>query len=238
MIITAHFMLMIQTLLLTALFWGSFNTALATQLYEIEVEKIIIYQGPSEKQPVIHALYEASDIELLKLKGAWAKVSFKYTDKIIVGWVKKNALLVKKTPQAINQELSKKSNALPKTTGASAFFYENDFGAKVISYDLACVKFTNTHYISGCVANIDVDIKGPVEGNSVTIMCKAEFEMGFEKTKPKQVWEQKVIRTPIKEGIGAVRMQLAVIPLLEKQVTDITMQSHQCRLESVLTTSS
>jgi len=214
------------------------NSTWAAKLYEIEVEKVNLYKGPSEKHSVIDSFYQASNIEILKQQGSWAQISFKNADKVVVGWVLKKQLSVTSNPQ-VAAKLSENSNtAVKDQRDSDAFFSENDFGAKVIGYDLDCINLADTQYISGCVANFDLDVKGPVEGDSVTIMCKAEFEMEFETLKPKLTWEQKLIRTPLKKGVGAARVHLAVIPLLEKQVINITMQSHQCRLESVLTTPS
>jgi|GEM_PF-2639501 len=214
------------------------NSTWAATLYEIEVEKVKLYKGPSEKHSVVDSLYQASNIEILKQQGPWAQISFNNAGKVIVGWVLKNRLTVANTSQTAVKLTENSNTAVKDQKDSDAFFYENDYGAKVIGYDVDCVNLADTQYISGCVANFDLDVKGPVEGDSVTIMCKAEFEMGFESLKPKLIWEQKVIRTPLKKGVGAVRVQLAVIPLLEKQVINITMQSHQCRLESVITTQS
>jgi len=225
----------VKACLLTILCLLSANSIWAAKLYEIEVDKVKLYKGPSEKRSVVDSFYQASNIEILKQQGSWAQISFKNADKVVVGWVLKNQLSVARSSQ-VAAKLSDNSNtAVKEPKDSDAFFSENDFGAKVIGYDLDCVNVADTQYISGCVANFDLDVKGPVEGDSVTIMCKAEFEMGFETLKSKLTWEQKVIRTPLKKGIGAVRVHLAVIPLLEKQVINITMQSHQCRLESVLT---
>jgi len=66
------------------------------------------------------------------------------------------------------------------------------------------------------------------------VSCKAEFELSFKGTQNKQVWQQKNIRTPLKKGKGAARIQLALMPVIEKSADAISVLSYQCRLEKIL----
>ena len=82
--------------------------------------------------------------------------------------------------------------------------------------------------------DIDLEVKGPSSSALVEVSCKAEFELNFNDSLSRQLWEQKKIRTPLKQGKGAARLQLAVLPMLEQSVSSINVLSYQCRLEKIL----
>ena len=212
------------------------------QLYEIAIEAAKIYKTPKVNAVIVHSLFAASDIVIIKQQGRWAQVSFSLEGKQIKGWIKRDRLqAVSKadrgkalaiTTEKIDKTRLKSSEIRPH----NVFSADNVYGVKVIDTDLTCVKVAKTAFISGCLMNIDLEISGPSTASSVAVMCKGEFELKI-KDRIKHLWQEKIIRTPLKEGVGAARVELAVIPLLEKNVTNISMQSHQCRLDRVFSAS-
>ncbi|MCJ8337193.1 MAG: SH3 domain-containing protein [Pseudomonadales bacterium] len=205
------------------------NIATASQLYAIEVQPVNIYQEPSVDAKVLHSLYKADHIQVLQLQGKWAEVKFRDTDQDIVGWVEKTKLAL---------ELAEPSTAVASAVEENPqkvdFFVENQFFAKSVNSDLHCVKSTDKKSIKGCVLDIDLEVKGPSSSALVEVSCKAEFELNFSDSLSRQLWEQKNIRTPLKQGKGAARLQLAVLPMLEQSVSSINVLSYQCRLEKIL----
>ncbi len=213
--------------LLCSLLWCSVSAA--GQFYAIEVQPVKIYQRPGADSIVIHSLYKANHIQVLQLQSKWAKIKFRTAGKDIVGWVEKTKIFAE--PQnAVVDPATEVTEIRPVVD----FFIENQYAAKALNSDLHCVKTADQKSINGCVLDIDLEVKGPENSNLVEVSCKAEFELSFKGTQNKQVWQQKNIRTPLKKGKGAARIQLALMPVIEKSADAISVLSYQCRLEKIL----
>ena len=203
--------------------------SLAAQYYSIEVQPVKIYQRPSSDGIIVHSLYKADHIQVLQLQSKWAKIKFRAAGEDIIGWVEK----IKIFPQR-QKAASAAASEVVKDRRVVDFFIENQYAAKAINSDLHCVKTADQKSINGCVLDIDLEVRGPATSNLVEVSCKAEFELSFIGANSKQVWQQKNIRTPLKKGQGAARMQLALLPMIEQSAESITVLSYQCRLEKIL----
>ncbi len=206
------------------------NDLQAQTLYKIEVETVAIHQQPSVESNVVHRLYFAENIQLLKIQNKWVKIRFQSQDGEIEGWITKTDLKIQHQTSddaAIYGVIDSPEDVIP------ASWDLRKFKVKAISGDIYCNRSKDKKSISGCVVEIDLEIKATDKANAAQVSCDAQLEtLAVDGSKKLRV-EQKKIRTPLKKGMGAARMQLAVIPLKDKQVKAIKLSSYQCQLTAL-----
>lgn len=211
----------------------------AQSLYEIAVEKIAIYEQPNTQSKVVNRLYQASDVQLLTVQSKWVEVRFQHQGRDIVGWIDKKHLSFKKSlldsPQHSELNQSVKEQPInPSAEGQQATIDLEKYSARAINADIYCSKILKTKQVSGCVVDVDVEIKGSLTASVARVVCEAGLVMQLADDSVKERRQRKAIRTPLKKGEGAARVQLAVIPLIDAQVHAVKLQSYQCQLQNLL----
>ncbi len=206
------------------------NTLYAQILYKIEVDTVAIHQQPSVESSVVHRLYSAENIQLLKIHNKWVKIRFDTEMGEIEGWTTKTDL---KVQQALPDKLLVSDVIESTVKSAPATFDLSKFKVSAINGDIYCNRSKNKQSVSGCVVEIDIDISATNKAKLAEVTCEAKLETAQLDGNKKHHTEQKVIRTPLKKGKGAARMQLAVIPLKDTLVKTIKLTSYQCQISAL-----
>jgi hypothetical protein len=207
------------------------NTSQAQTLYKIDVNTVAIYQQPTIESEVVQRLYFAENIQLLQIHNKWVKIRFQSQGSEIEGWVTKTDLKLQQktsTDIAINDVVASSDKSDSQTLDLSKF------KVSAINGDIYCNRSKDKKSIIGCVVEIDIEIKATKKANTAQVACAAYLDTVQVDGNTKQRIEHKKIRTPIKKGVGAARMQLAVIPLKDKQVKSIKLSSFKCELTALL----
>jgi hypothetical protein len=209
----------------------------AQEFFKIDIKPVSIHMQASYESKVLHSLYSAKFLKVMSLQGKWVKVEFTLDGKGVIGWVEKSNIQVQApVTRAIVHEpkniLVKGTNNREAST-KGGFFDQQAHKVKVIGNEMHCTYVSDKKLVTGCVLDIDVEVNGPKKAKLAEISCKAEFELKLLDGQTKSAWETKRVRTPLKNEIGAARLQLAILPLYEKVVQAINVQSYQCRLEKI-----
>lgn len=199
-------------------------------MYQIEVDKVAIYQQPSIDSKVIHSLYTVENIQLLQIHNKWAKIQFVSDGEEVEGWVAKAHLKLQQD-QALEETVIAQEK---QVSSESETFDLTKFNAKAINGDIYCNRSKDKKKVNGCVINIGIEIKAARKASLAEVACQANIDTLSVDGEKKQRIENKVLRTPLKKGEGAAQMQLAVIPLANQLVQSIELKAYDCQLKALL----
>jgi len=199
---------------------------IADHLFKIDIKPVYIFSEADSKSEKIKALYQADDIHVISLNDKWANVSFLIGTETVAGWVEKIYL-----QSQVNE------TELENDTTLDVMDIAIDNTAKELSIEksskseLQCVETKEGNNINGCFVYIDLELKGAADLHFADVSCAVKFEVSSSSTKI--ITQEKKVRTPLKEGMGAVRLQVAMIPLFEKEVSAINLLSYHCTVEKM-----
>lgn len=208
----------------------------AEQKYKIEVSPVAVRNEPSKDAKVILSLYQANNVEILELAGKWAKVNIEKDANIVTGWVEKTDL---KLPEKNYTQISQSPdyNVVHQDDSQqlhSEKLLQKGYKAWAISSDLHCINEKKNATVTGCVIDVDLEATGPEDAQSIEVSCKAVFDMLLIDESKRSHWLKKTIRTPLKQGKGAARVQMTVLPVLDTQLKNVEVTSYECQLEKIL----
>jgi len=198
----------------------------ADNLFKIDIKPVYIFSEADNKSEKIESLYQASDISIISLNDKWANISFLIGKDTVVGWVEKIYL----QSQDMVPELKDNSASDVMDITLDSTTQELNI-VKSSKTKLQCVKNQEGNSITGCFVYIDLELKGAVDSEFANVSCSVKFEVSTTSTKI--ITQEKKVRTPLKEGTGAVRLQVAMIPLFEKEVSAINLLSYHCTVEKM-----
>ncbi|MGB1239535.1 MAG: hypothetical protein ACPG4U_15050 [Pseudomonadales bacterium] len=194
------------------------------QRYLVEVPPAGLFAQPSENAAKVVTFYRASDIDILEIREKWAQVSFTHEGERVTGWLLKTRLQLQQAPQIGATKQQKNAQNQLKTSSASV---------KAINSDLHCIESAAVQ-LEGCVVDVDVEIKADQHARYAQVSCRVEFELIYSDLSRERREISKRLRTPLKAGVGAARVQLALLPLSDKKMNKINKIAHSCDLEDVL----
>lgn len=200
--------------------------AIADDLFKIDIKPVVIYAQADSNSEHIKTLYQASDIEIISLDEKWAKVSILIEQEKIIGWVDK--VFLKSQETKIGTQNSTKLEVMNIALDDEI---QELYIVKSSKSKLQCVETEQSNNINGCFVYIDLELKGDVDSSFADVSCAVKFEVSSNSTKI--ITQHKKVRTPLKEGVGAVRLQIAMIPLFEREVSAINLLSYSCRVEKI-----
>ncbi|SIS59767.1 SH3 domain-containing protein [Neptunomonas antarctica] len=194
------------------LFFTSFN-ALALEYYRVTDEPINIRVGPGTNFKMLAQARKGEKVLFLKQDGDWVNISFLHPDgRKVQGWM--HAAYLK--PEAGTEEKLENVPVLAKALGAH----------------LECLPNTNNVGVGSCMLNLDLSVSGPLDHDAAEIRCESELLLYLESGEVKPLQEVGRIRTPLKEGVGAARIQLMVFPVTTSTVEKVTVVDYHCIAQS------
>lgn len=202
------------------------SAAAAVQQYRISVDPVSLMLTPRSDASVVHQFYQANRVVILAFEGKWVKISFQEQGSDYIGWVEKTHL------QPLKPSSSRQStdSDLTKSQVANSAVVS----VKAINSDLHCMKSGSVQPTSGCVVDVDIEINAAKEMAAVLVSCEVDFDITYVDQEIEKRTIAKRIRTPLKNKVGAARLQIALLPLSDRKIKQIKKADHSCKVESVL----
>lgn len=191
---------------------GVSTPSLALDYYRVIDEPINVRTGPGTNNKMIAQVYKGENVLFIKQQGDWANIFFLHPDgRKVEGWI--HSKFIKKEADAVQSN--------------------SPVVAEAIGANLDCATNKNRKGISGCLLDIDLTVTGPFGKDSVSVRCESEMLMELSNGQVKPVQETGRIRTPLKSGAGAARMQLMVFPLIKGDyfIENLSVVDYRCIAE-------
>ncbi|QLE97386.1 SH3 domain-containing protein [Neptunomonas phycophila] len=179
----------------------------ALEYYTVIDEPINVRTGPGTQNKAIAQAHKNEQVLLIKKEGDWANIFFVHPDgRKIEGWMHADFI---KPDAAVRQENT------PVTAHASYAHME-------------CQEDAEKEVIATCLLDIDISIAGPQDAEAVSVLCESEMLYNVKDGEALPVQESGNIRTPLKHGEGAARMQLVIFPSAKQPVSSVTVVDYRC----------
>lgn len=191
---------------LFSLFLISFDVS-ALDYYRVTDEPINVRSGPGTKFSVLLKAKKGEQVLLIKKQEDWANIFFLHSDgRQVEGWMHADYLQ--------RESESRQENTTVK--------------ADSIGAHLKCLPNAQKSGVSSCMLDIDFTVTGPRSETAAEIRCESEVLLHLKGGEVQPLQEAGRIRTPIKKGVGAARMQLMVFPLTKVTVEKVTVVDYRC----------
>jgi len=186
--------------------------AQALEYYIVVDEPINVRIGPGTNHKMIAQVGKNEQVLLIKKEGDWANIFFMHLDgRKVEGWMHSDF---------IRPDASVRQAAAPVTAHATYAQME-------------CKEDDEKQVIASCFMDIDISIVGPEEVDAVAVLCESEMLYSVKDGESLPVQESGKIRTPLKHGEGAARMQLVIFPSAKQPVDSVTVVDYRCVGHSV-----
>lgn len=198
--------------LVVALILGLSAPSRALDYYLVTAEPINVRSGPGTQNRMIAQVYKGEHVLFIKQEGDWANIFFLHPDgRKVEGWI--HSKFIQKEAEAVQSD--------------------SPVVAEAISANLDCATNENKPGISSCLLDIDLTVTGPLDKDSADVRCESEMLMQLSDNQLKPVQETGRIRTPLKNGAGAARMQLMVFPLIkgDYHIENLSVVDYRCIAE-------
>ena len=150
---------------------------------------------------------KGEQVLFIKQKGDWANIFFLHPDgRQVEGWI--YALYIQ--PESVDRQVN-----VPVK-------------AEAIGAHLKCLPNAEKTGVSSCMLDIDFTVTGPLNEDAAEVRCESEVLLHLNTGEVQPLQEAGRIRTPLKEGVGAARMQLIVFPLSKEPVEKVTVVDYRC----------
>lgn len=191
--------------LLLVMIVASFQ-ARALEFYKVIDEPINIRSGPGVSFERLAQAKKNEQVLLIKKQGDWANIFFIHPDgRKVEGWIHSDFI----SPDADVRQA------------------DTELKASAIGAQLNCLPNAESTGIGSCLLNIDLTVVGPLTTDTVAVVCESELLMHISnETYPLQ--ESGRIRTPLKQGSGAARMQIIVLPSNQQPIDKVTLVDYRC----------
>ncbi len=184
----------------------SFNAS-ALDYYVVIDEPINVRSGPGTQFPMQAQVHKNEQVLLIKKEGDWANIFFIHPDgRKLEGW------LHGKFIQPLEQKLQE--NSVLKT--------------EVLGAHLACQPNAENNGVGSCLLDIDLTVNGPTTIEAAEVHCESEVLISFNSGENNPIQESGRIRTPLKNGVGAARMQIVIFPVTTGVVERINVVDYRC----------
>ena len=181
--------------------------ASALDYYVVIDEPINVRAGAGTQYPMMAQVHKGEQVLLIKKEGDWANIFFIHPDgRKLEGW------LHGKFIQPLEEKLQQ--NAVVKT--------------EVLGAHLACQPNAENTGVGSCLLDIDLTLKGPQNIEATEVHCESEVLLNFSGNLTKPIQESGRIRTPLKNGVGAARMQIVIFPVSKDVIEEINIIDYRC----------
>lgn len=192
--------------MLLGLFMSSSSVS-ALDFYRVNDEHVNIRTGPDKKFPTLIQAKKDEQVLFIKQEGDWANIFFLEPDgRQVEGWI--YAIYVQP------ESLGRQEDAAIK--------------AESIGAHLKCLPNAEKTGVSSCMLDIDFTVTGPLNEDAAEVRCESDILLHLDSGDVQSLQEAGRIRTPLKKGVGAARMQLIVFPLSGESVEKVTMVDYRC----------
>jgi hypothetical protein len=192
------------------LLFASFNAS-ALDYYRVTDEPINVRVGPGTRFGMLAQAKKSEKVLFIKQEGDWVNISFSHPDgRQIEGWM--HAAYLK-------PDVEEKQKAVP-------------LQAKALGAHLECLPNTDNIGVGSCMLSIDLSVSGALDHDAAVIRCESEVLLYLEGGEVQSMQEVGRIRTPLKKGAGAARMQLMVFPVTTLTVDKMTVGDYRCIAQS------
>lgn len=179
----------------------------ALDFYRVNDEPVNVRSGPDKKFPMLAQAKKGEQVLFIKQEGDWANIFLLHPDgRQVEGWI--YAVYIQ--PESVDRQA------------------DIAVKAESIGAHLKCLSNAEKTGVSSCMLDIDFTVTGPLNEDAAEVRCESEvlLHMGSGEVQPLQ--EAGRIRTPLKKGVGAARMQLIVFPLSKESVEKVTVVDYRC----------
>ncbi|QEQ96367.1 SH3 domain-containing protein [Neptunomonas concharum] len=185
--------------------------ARALEFYKVIDEPINIRSGPGVSFERLAQAKKNEQVLLIKRQEDWANIFFIHPDgRKVEGWIHSDFI----SPDGEVRQADSKLKA------------------SAIGAQLNCLPNAENTGIGSCLLNIDLTVVGPLTTDTVAVACESELLMHVNnETHPLQ--ESGRIRTPLKQGSGAARMQIIVLPPNQKSIEKMTLVDYRCMAKAL-----
>lgn len=191
---------------LFSLFLISFNVS-ALDYYRVTDEPINIRSGPGTTFPALLKAKKGEQVLFIKKQGDWANIFFLHSDgRQIEGWM--HVAYLKQESESRQEDTVIKADS--------------------IGAHLKCLPNAQKSGVSSCMLDIDFTVTGPISETAAEVRCESEVLLHLDGGDVQPLQEAGRIRTPLKKGLGAARMQLMVFPLTKVMVEKVTVVDYRC----------
>lgn len=178
------------------------------QEYVVTDEPINVRSGPGTNYAVKFQLHKNAIVEAMRIQNSWVDVRYRKEGGEQRGWMHVNFL----------------SPAEPKVVEPSV---------DVIALKLNCLPTGDSEqHVEGCLLDLDLAITAPDRFEAANVSCNSILTLHSGSSR-EQIEEVGHIRTPIKNGQGAARMQLMIFPQRDYPVSEVTLNEYHCEIKAV-----
>jgi len=185
-------------------------------LYQVNAAPVNVRRGPVVQHPVVFQLLKGSQVQLLSRDEPWVEISL-LADDSRKGWMHGRYLSRQKLESSV--ELPNQ----PTAAGAAQL--------AVVASQLHCVNLPDSQKLGGCLVYIDVALNGLANTDVGVVSCRADIALLAESGEEFEQRREKSLRTPLKEGSGAARLEMLVLAQPAGEVTSMKLLEHRCQLE-------
>jgi uncharacterized protein YgiM (DUF1202 family) len=181
--------------------------AFALEYYVVIDEPINVRSGPGTNNQVVTKVHKNEQVLVIKTENDWANIFFMKPDgRKLEGWIHRDFIA---PDESVRQQ-------------------ESPVIAQARSVHIQCQDDEALEQIKTCLLDIDITVNGPENSDAAAILCESELIYTTQDDKPMPAQESGKIRTPLKHGTGAARMQLMIFPSLHKSVKSVTIVDYRC----------
>ncbi|WP_293267787.1 SH3 domain-containing protein [Neptunomonas sp.] len=188
------------------------SNASALDYYRVTDEPINIRSGPGKTFPVLAQAKKDAQVLVIKKQGDWANIFFLHSNgSQIEGWMHNTFL--QQESESRQEDIAMK--------------------AESIGAHLKCLPNAKKNGVSSCMLDIDFTVMGPLSESAAEVRCESEVLLHLSNGEAQPIQEAGRIRTPLKQGVGAARMQLMVFPLTKVMVEKVTVVDYRCIAQEI-----
>lgn len=182
----------------------------ANAWYRVIDEPVNVRVGPGVTHGRIDSVYKDQQVRQLTRQGRWAQVMIvPLQGDALTGWIHTDFLVP------------------VEHSGAGSVEPSQPLVANVIGQHIQCLHAAGQNTLSHCLVTLDLTASGPLNHQAIRIDCRVALAMYGPSTE--QISEKKgYIRTPLKHGKGAARMQLIVLPDPDLLIKQVIINGTQC----------
>jgi uncharacterized protein YgiM (DUF1202 family) len=181
--------------------------AFALEYYIVIDEPINVRTGPGTQNAMIAQVKKHEQILLIKTEGDWANIFFIHSDgRKVEGWIHRDFIA---PDESVRQENSRVT-------------------AQAQSAHIQCQDDESVEQISTCLLDIDITVSGPENDEAAAVLCESELVYTTSEGVTIPAQESGKIRTPLKNGTGAARMQMMIFPSAQQSVKSVTVVDFRC----------
>lgn len=220
-----------QPILLAACLLLSSTAALAeTDRYQVSGSSVNVRSGPGTHYRILFKAQPNEAVVVSEEKAGWANLTFvQRSPSDTQGWIHKDFLspVVSEVSEAPVESTAVSPDVVGTTEAKQAT--ATDLTTETLGAYLDCLPNNEANGVGSCMLDIDLNVAGGDGLTAVEVRCEAEFDAFLRSGEQLRMTEVGRIRTPVKDGVGAARMQLMVFPLVKERIESISLADYQCQ---------